>query len=77
MPPGRDGWNQRPRDAANITRWIGRQTERALNWQIVNLKVDISDRHDAPVLDLSGTQALNFSKQDREKLKLFVEASRG
>ena len=31
-------WNQRPRDVANLARWIGDQNEHYLNWQIVNLK---------------------------------------
>ena len=34
-------WNQRPRDVANIARWIGRETERELNWQTVNLSASI------------------------------------
>lgn len=66
-------WNQRPRDAANITRWISKQLERELNWQIVNLRGPVEDLHDAPILYIAGNQVLNFTPQDEEKLRLFVQ----
>ena len=66
-------WNERPRDAANITRWTSAQIERLLNWQIVNLKVDIEELHDAPILYIAGKEALNLKKEDEDKLKLYVE----
>ncbi len=68
-------WNQRPRDIANLAHWAGSKTlEKDLNWQIVNLKVNSDDLHDSPVLYISGNQGLNFSKDDKEKLKQYVEA---
>jgi hypothetical protein len=36
--PKLGNWNQRPRDCANLVRWMGQQLERDLNWQIVNLR---------------------------------------
>jgi hypothetical protein len=67
-------WNQRPRDVANVARWIGKATERELNWQIVNLKAaPLSDLHEAPILYLSGNQELKFVKEDTDKLRQFVE----
>ncbi len=66
-------WNERPRDVANVTKWIGKQIERDLNWQIVNLKVSPDDLHDAPILYISGSQALNFSVETKDKLKRFIE----
>jgi hypothetical protein len=66
-------WNQRPRDIANLSRWAGKQLEKELNWQIVNLKVDIEALHDAPVLYIAGNQVLNFSKEEKAKLKQYVE----
>jgi Domain of unknown function (DUF4159) len=66
-------WNQRPRDAANLTHWIAKQTERDLNWQIVNLNASTSDLHDAPILYLSGNQALQFTADQQAKLKQFCE----
>ncbi len=67
-------WNQRPRDVANITRWIGRQLERDLNWQIVNLNVSADDLHDSQILFISGDQDLTaMGAEDQAKLKKFVE----
>jgi len=66
-------WNQRPRDVANLAHWTGKQLEKELNWQIVNMKVPIEDLHDAPVLYIAGNQVLNFTKEEKEKLKLYVE----
>jgi hypothetical protein len=66
-------WNQHPRDVANVTRWIGRQIERDLNWQIVDLDSSVDDWHDAPILYLAGNQPINFSDEHRAKLKQFVE----
>lgn len=66
-------WNQRPRDVANLARFIGRQIERNLNWQIVNLGASVSELHDAPILYISGNQNLLLSDEQRAKLQQFVE----
>lgn len=66
-------WNQRPRDLANLTRYISKQTERALNWQIVNLKAPVEELHDAPILYISGNQDLDFSDEQKAKLRQYVE----
>jgi hypothetical protein len=65
-------WNQRPRDAANLTKFISRQTERALNWQIIDFKAPVEDWLDAPILYMSGNQPLNLSDEQKAKLKQFV-----
>jgi hypothetical protein len=78
-PPPRTGnaiagnWDQRPRDAANVTRWVGRQLERGLNWQVVNLSVDPAELHDAPILYIAGNQPLSFTEAEEAKLRQFVE----
>lgn len=66
-------WDQRPRDVANFSRWMGRQIERDLNWQTVNLKVPVEDLHDAPILYLAGNQELILSDEEAGKLKAFVD----
>jgi hypothetical protein len=65
-------WNQRPRDAANLTRWMGRQLERELRWQIVPLTGPAEDLHDAPILYLAGNQSLTLSATDEDKLRQFA-----
>lgn len=71
--PVEGNWNQRPRDVANVVRWIGRQLERDLNWQIVNLKVPVDELHDSQILYISGDQNLLLSDEGKAKLKQFVQ----
>jgi hypothetical protein len=66
-------WNRRPRDIANVTRWIGRTTERDLNWQIMSLDAPMEDWHDAPILYLAGSDPLKIGKEHQQKMKQFAE----
>ncbi len=66
-------WNQRPRDVANVVRWMSRQYERDLNWQVVNLSVPVDQLHDAPILYVAGNQNLSLTDADEAKLKQFVQ----
>ncbi len=66
-------WNLRPRDAANLARWIGRASERDLNWQVVNLDAPAADLHDAPILYVSGSDALPIDDAGLAKLRAFAE----
>lgn len=66
-------WNERPRDLANLAAFVGHQTETYRNWQIVTLQALPEDLHDAPVLYLSGSDALEITPEDARRLKLFVQ----
>jgi len=66
-------WDERPRDVANLARWVGKQEETYFNWQVVSLQAQPEDLHDAPILYISGAQALNFSDEDKAKLRRFVD----
>jgi hypothetical protein len=71
---GKEGhWNQRPREVANVTRWIARGLERDLNWQIVNLDMPITDLHEAPLLYIGGSQEIKLSDEHTAKLKQYLE----
>lgn len=65
-------WNQRPRDVANLTRWIGRSIERDLNWQIVSLDSPLRDLHDAPILYMSGSEPVKLDDAHKDKLRQYV-----
>jgi hypothetical protein len=66
-------WNARHRDAANLAHFTGHNMEVLLNWQIVNLASPVEDWHDAPILYLAGSRALDLTPYEESKLKLYVE----
>lgn len=69
-----DPWDERPRDAANIARWMGKHSiEGLLNWQLVDLKYPVEEFHDAPILYISGSEAISLAPADVDKLRLFVQ----
>jgi hypothetical protein len=67
-------WNQRPREVANLARWVGKNIEGGLNWQVTKLKSPLEDLLEAPILYISGGTPLTFSEADQAKLKEYVEA---
>jgi len=65
-------WNNRPRALANLTEWFTDGFEGSFNWQIVNLKVDVQDLHDSPILLISGSKKLEFNDEELDKLRTLV-----
>ena len=72
-PPRDANWNQRPRDAANATRFVAKQVEKTLNWQITNLAASPAELLDSPILYISGNQALAFTPDEEAKLKSYLQ----
>jgi hypothetical protein len=69
-----DPWDERSRDVANLAKWMGRRSlEGFFNWQLVDLKYPVEQFHDAPILYIAGSELLNLSDADTDKLRLFVE----
>ncbi len=66
-------WNQRPRDMANFTAWMGEQTEKRLNWEIVNLDIAPEDLHGGPLLYMSGDQPFTLSQADQKSLQTYIQ----
>jgi len=67
-------WSNRPRDLAGLARWSGKQLERPLNWQIVNLERDWPDWTDSPILYIASHRSIRFDENDYAKLRGFVRA---
>jgi hypothetical protein len=73
--PVEGNWNQRPRDVANICKWITEQAQidRFLNWQVVTFAGNVDDLHEAPILYIAGDHALDLGDGDQKKLKTFIQ----
>ncbi|MHC4947663.1 MAG: DUF4159 domain-containing protein [Planctomycetota bacterium] len=69
-------WNNRPRDAANLVRWIRRSTEKAVSWQIVGLDTEPEQWLDAPLLYFASHEALPWSVADGAALPVELERLR-
>ena len=67
-------WDNRPRDAANLARFAGRELERPLNWQVVGIEHPWYDWFDSPVLYIASHQPPHFSEADYAKLRNFIMA---
>jgi hypothetical protein len=67
-------WANRPRDAANLSRYASAQLERPLNWQVVPLAVDWTQWMDSPILYLASHQPPNLSDEDIDKIRNYVNA---
>lgn len=67
-------WNQRPRDVANVTRWIGQAIERDLNWQIVSIAAPMEDLHESPMLYVSGKEEWMPTDEQKAKIQEFLES---
>ena len=56
-----------------MVRWIGQETERDLNWQVVDLHAPVRELHDAQILYMAGNQPLKLTEEDETKLRQFCE----
>lgn len=61
-------WNNRPRDAANFTRWLSDEIEQPLNWQILDVHRPLEEWFSAPWVYLTGHEALPWVEAHRSAL---------
>ncbi len=73
VDPKKATWNQRPRDIANLTRWLSKSLERELRWQIVRSDSDLDAMLESPVLYMAGDEAVEFKPETKKLLKDYVE----
>jgi hypothetical protein len=66
-------WNARPRDMANLTMYINDVFESRYRWQVVDMEAPTAQWHDAPILYISGAGAVDFSQEQVDKLRTFVQ----
>ncbi len=65
-------WNWHNRDIANFSEYMRRWYERRMRWQIVKIADDVRELLDAPIMLVSGTKALTFSKDQWNKLREYT-----
>ena len=70
---GKADWNQRPRDLANLAAYTGQGAEKELQWEIVSQDRAVAEWLDAPMLYLSGSDALNLSADVKDKLREYAQ----
>jgi hypothetical protein len=67
-------WDLHAGGVPNLTRAIERKWLRELTWQTIDLQAaSAADLLESPVLFLSGRQALQLSREQRENLRAYVE----
>lgn len=67
-------WSNRPRDLANLTRFARQNTERAMNWQVVTFAHGWEDWMNCPVLYIASHEPPQFTDEQLDMLRHFVEA---
>ena len=65
-------WNARPRDAANLARFVTYDFERPVTWQVVGADTPLADWHEAPLMYISGAGPCRMTDQQVAKLRTFV-----
>ncbi len=66
-------WNARPRDAANLVRWLGYTYERRLGWHVIDINADVHSWDAARVLYFSGAGPIVLSDEQIARLREFVQ----
>ncbi len=65
-------WNNRSRDLAAASRWLSKEYEQSVNWQIVQTSSPLDDWRDAPILYISGNGPVSFTALEVAKLREYV-----
>lgn len=66
-------WNNRTRDAASMVRWLRRETERHVNWQITRLDYPMDDLRASPILYIASDQAAAIPEEQWHILKRYID----
>jgi hypothetical protein len=65
-------WNTRARDCARFVRWLDKQTERDLRWEILDASSNVDDWRNVPILVITGHGDPNFPPELLAALRKYV-----
>jgi len=67
-------WNRHRSDTANLTRYVERQWKRDLTWQVIDVRAaGVEDLLQAPVLLITGREAVDLTAEQKKNLRRFVD----
>ena len=66
------GWNTCSRDMANLSRWLGKELERDINWRHVSVDSNPDHWHDTPILYISGRKPPVFTDKQLDNLRQYA-----
>jgi Domain of unknown function (DUF4159)/Prenyltransferase and squalene oxidase repeat len=66
-------WDNRTRDAAAISRWLTKETERHTNWQIVPVEASDAELRQAPILYVASDRPLILRQAEKQRLKTYID----
>ncbi|MDH3585208.1 MAG: DUF4159 domain-containing protein, partial [Phycisphaerae bacterium] len=66
-------WNNRPSAIAKLTKWVSDEIEQEMIWQVVPLAKNPEDWLDAPILFISGHEALALTEAQEKKIKRYID----
>jgi hypothetical protein len=71
--PGED-WNHHRRSLFNLVDYVEHAWQRPLAYQVVNISAaSVEDLLESPVLFLSGSEAPQFTPEEKQKLRMYVD----
>jgi hypothetical protein len=65
-------WCNDRRDVAHVTAYAGRELEQHFNWEIIDIKSDVSGWFDGPVLFFNGHDGPKLNDEEKKRIKDYV-----
>ncbi len=67
-------WEGHSRDLQNLTRFVSKELERPVNWQVADLDRTWRDWTDSPVLMIEGSEPPKLEQKEMDNLRAYAEA---
>jgi len=67
-------WNNKLRDIPNLSKYIGKELEQRINWQVIDIDDPVETWLDAPILFFSGHNIPPFTAEQKKMLRLYTDS---